>query len=239
MGYRIYNEDCFSFMQELITANQKVDLIHIDPPYNIETKKGGGSVNKANRYDNQFNEINNLNISNGYNIRAFGELVKKLQDKINIQIWCNKKQLLEYFDFYVKENDCLFEIFTWHKTNPVPAYNNKCLNDTEFCLYFKQKGAYHKPQKYEDGLTFFIGGTNKTDKVKYKHPTIKPLEFTERLIKNSCPEDGFVLDCFMGSGTTGKACILNNRNFIGVEINKRYYDIAKERLNTIFTPMEE
>lgn len=88
MGYRIYNEDCFSFMQELITDNQKVDLIHIDPPYNIETKKGGGSVNKANRYDNQFNEINNLNISNGYNIRAFGELAKKLQDKINIQIWC-------------------------------------------------------------------------------------------------------------------------------------------------------
>jgi len=52
----------------------------------------------------------------------------------------------------------------------------------------------------------------------------------EFLVKSYCPENGIVLDFCMGSGSTGVACIKNNRNFIGVEINEDYFDISKERI---------
>ncbi len=66
----------------------------------------------------------------------------------------------------------------------------------------------------------------------WKHPTIKPLNITEKIIRNSSKENNTVLDPFMGSGTTGVACINTNRNFIGVELDEKYYKIAEERINS-------
>lgn len=63
-----------------------------------------------------------------------------------------------------------------------------------------------------------------------KHPTEKPVELMKILIENSSKEGNIVLDCFMGSGSTGIACIETNRKFIGCEIDKKYYDIAVERI---------
>ena len=64
----------------------------------------------------------------------------------------------------------------------------------------------------------------------YGHPTIKPLDITEKIIRNSSNENDVILDCCMGSGTTGVACINLNRNFFGIEKDKKYFDIAKERI---------
>jgi len=71
------------------------------------------------------------------------------------------------------------------------------------------------------------------DKKMYEHPTIKPLELIRRLIRNSSKENDIVLDCFLGSGTTAVACILENRKYIGFEINKKYFDIANKRISEI------
>ena len=56
-------------------------------------------------------------------------------------------------------------------------------------------------------------------------------DFTEKMIKNSSKEGEVVLGCFMGSGTTGAACKNLSRDFIGIEMNKEYFDIAKRRIN--------
>jgi len=63
------------------------------------------------------------------------------------------------------------------------------------------------------------------------HPTQKPLELMELLVKTFTNEGDLVLDNCMGSGTTGLACKNNNRNFIGIELNSDYYKIAYERIN--------
>ena len=65
------------------------------------------------------------------------------------------------------------------------------------------------------------------------HPTQKPVELLEYLIKTYSNENDVVLDNCMGSGSTGIACINTNRDFIGIELDKKYFDIAKERLETI------
>ena len=65
------------------------------------------------------------------------------------------------------------------------------------------------------------------------HPTEKPVELMKILIENSSNEGDIVMDCFMGSGSTGVACLETKRGFIGIEIDKKYYDIAVERIQEI------
>lgn len=71
------------------------------------------------------------------------------------------------------------------------------------------------------------------DKERENHPTQKPLEIIERIVKASCPEQSVVLDPFMGTGTTAAACIKLNRNYIGFEVNSIYCKIIKERIKRI------
>jgi site-specific DNA-methyltransferase (adenine-specific) len=56
------------------------------------------------------------------------------------------------------------------------------------------------------------------------------LDITEKIIRNSSQEQCLILDPFMGSGTTGVACLNTNRNFIGMELNENYFNIAKDRI---------
>ena len=67
-------------------------------------------------------------------------------------------------------------------------------------------------------------------KEKVNHPTQKPLQIMERIINVFTKENDIVLDCFLGSGTTGVACKNLGRSFIGIEIDKDYFDIAKRRI---------
>lgn len=103
------------------------------------------------------------------------------------------------------------------------------MSDTEYCVFAREKnvklyGNYHTKKK------FYVSPANTDDKKKYHHPTIKPMEMISNLIINSSKEGDTVLDCFMGSGTTGVAARNLNRNFIGIEIDQEYFNTAKERI---------
>ena len=121
----------------------------------------------------------------------------------------------------------------WCKTNSVPATNDTWLPNIEHCLVFKQKGATRYNDGYELKSKWYISSTNKDDKEKYNHPTIKPLELVKRHILHSTKENDIVFDPFMGSGTTCLAAKQLNRRYIGFEINDKYFNIAKDRLNGI------
>lgn len=152
---------------------------------------------------------------------------------IYIYIWCNKEQLYDYIKYFVVERNCNFELFVWHKTNVPPFTSGHFLKDKELCLCFWEKGKIKISGKYGDMITVFESTKNLKDKKLYEHPTIKPLEYIKRMILNSSNENDIVLDPFAGSGTTAVACKELNRNFIGFEINKEYYDIAIDRINGI------
>lgn len=70
------------------------------------------------------------------------------------------------------------------------------------------------------------------------HPTVKPTELMRYLVRLVTPKDGTVLDPFMGSGSTGKACILENKGFIGIELSEDYINIAKSRIENAITFIE-
>lgn len=70
-------------------------------------------------------------------------------------------------------------------------------------------------------------------KERVKHPTQKPIQLMKRCVELWSNENDVVLDCFMGSNSTGVACLKTNRKFIGIELDKEYYEIAKERMEEI------
>lgn len=230
---KLYNADCLEVLKGL--ESNSVDLVVTDPPYEISANNGGGSINKQKKFNKSLKALKEAKIIDGYAFEAVNTELVRVMKSINIYIWCNKAQIPKYFNFYVDILNCKFDIICWHKTNALPTYKNKYLTDTEYCLYFR-KGGYcdpsqtEKEERYENAKTYYLAPLNQKDKKLYLHPTIKPLDLTEKFIKNSSKEGEVVLDCFMGSGTIGVACKRLKRNFIGIELDKEYYRIAKERI---------
>lgn len=225
---QLLNKDCIEGMKTI--TDNSIDLIITDPPYDIGSISGGGSVNKVKKLNQSLQDLKKADLIKGYDIVAFGEEALRVMNEINIYFWCNKKQIPVYFDFYVNKHKCTFDILAWHKTNALPTYSNKYLSDTEYLLYFRKGKGKCFPESYEDAKTYYVAPINHKDKKLWGHPTIKPLDITEKIIRNSTRKGQTVLDPFSGSGTTAIACINNNRNFIGFELDKDYYDISLDRI---------
>lgn len=177
---RLYCGDCLTYIKSL--PDDSIDLIVTDPPYEVSATNGGGTINKIKKLNKSLTDLVEANIDKGYDIPTFNKEFVRVMKNINIYIWCNKVQIPDYFNFYVNELGCKFDILRWEKTNALPTYSNKYLSDTEFCLYFR-KGGLCKPQNYEDAKTFYSAPINIKDKKLYNHPTCKPLDFTEKLIR--------------------------------------------------------
>lgn len=205
--------------------DNSIDLACIDPPYEIAVSQGSGAfgVEKKLHYKQELEDL-----SFGFTEEILDELCRVMK-KINIYIWCSKNQFPMLIDYFVKDKGCNWTIISWHKTNPVPACGNSYVSDTEFCLFFREKGV----QVYgtaETKKTYYTTAINVKDKALWEHPTIKPLHIIKNLIFNSTKENEIVLDCFSGSGTTALAASQLNRNFIGIEINEKYHKLSLQRL---------
>lgn len=131
---------------------------------------------------------------------------------------------------YFEEHNCATDVITWHKTNPTPTCNNTYLSDTEYLVFAREKGV-KVYGSYQTKKKWYLSPTNKADKKKYQHPTIKPLDITQNIIINSSKEGDIVLDAYIGSGTTAVACVRTGRHFIGFDNNKDYVKIANDRID--------
>lgn len=172
---RIYNEDCIKGLERI--PDKSIDLIVMDPPYEMGTA-GGGAFGPSNKqYHGELTQI-----SKGISNDVLEKLCGKMR-AINIYIWCNKNQLRQYIDYF-DDRGCNIDLLTWHKTNPVPTCNNKYLSDTEYCVFAREEGV-KVYGSYETKHKFYVSSLNTADKDKYGHPTIKPLNIIKNLIINS------------------------------------------------------
>lgn len=163
-------------------------------------------------------------------------------EKEEIKDYTTKATLLRAFSALkqrIKQSTNLEELQNISKSNTYKITTNKCIvNDSIYNKfdYKVDKTAYTVVPKK---LTTLWGlrphnhqGYNK-EEFNIKHPTVKPIQIMERLLEMTTKEKQIVLDPFMGSGTTGIACKLLNRDFIGFELLEEYYKIAEERLNKV------
>lgn len=221
--------DCQELLKNI--PDKSIDLIVTDPPYILETDGAGMFGKKADNYGGQRYVMKNIDfMKNGIEEDVLDELVRVMK-KINIYIWCSQKQLPIFYKYFVEKKKCNWNLLCWHKTNPTPTCGNKYLTDTEYCLFFREKGVKVYGE-YATKRTFYVSTKNLEDKKKFGHPTIKPLEIIKNLIINSSQENDIVLDPFLGSGTTAVASINTNRQFIGFELDKEYFLTAYNRIKT-------
>lgn len=167
--------------------DKSIDLILIDPPYEFHSGISEGGIFK-NRLVVPHQDMKEKKLLDGIDYSILDEFIRILKN-INIFIWCNKEQIKSYLNYF-DEYDVSFEILTWHKTNPTPMTKNTFLPDTEYCLYFRKKGKVTLNDGYELKSKYYITSTNKDDKDKYKHPTIKPLEIIKKQILHTTKPGG-------------------------------------------------
>ena len=218
---KIYNMDCLEGMRQI--PDGSIDLVATDPPYLIETQGGGIYTQADKQYVKELNDI-----KDGFRTEILDELCRVMK-RINIYLFCSQKQIIPLTDYFVTKRGCNWNLLSWHKDNPVPACGNKYLTDTEYLLFFREKGV-KLYGNFDTKKTWFNTPLNQSDKEKWGHPTIKPLGIVRTLIFNSSQEGQTVLDPFMGSGTTAIACIKEKRHFIGFELSKEYFDKAQRRI---------
>ena len=177
---KIYLGDAYKLIKDI--PDKSIDLIVTDPPYEIKGihKPTGIFKKKSMTYSTELNESG---LCVGIDLKILDDLVRVMK-KINIYIWCNKEQIYDYLTYFVKERKCNWEMIIWAKDNPPPFLNGHYLKDKEYCLYFWERGIKVQPS-FETGKTVYLTSTNTTDKNNYGHPTIKPVEIIENLIKNS------------------------------------------------------
>lgn len=221
---QIYCADCYQAIKSI--PDKSIDLVIIDPPYDIPHTTGGGMLNEK-RIRGMFDSLEENNLVGSFDFSILAEL-DRVMKKRNIYIWCNKLLIPKLFEYY---NGSMFDIITWHKTNAMPLCGSKYLSDTEYCLYFHDTMTLNTT--YETAKTHYELPINMRDKSKFEHPTIKPLQIIQNFIINSSNENDIVLDCFIGSGTTAVACKNLGRQYLGFEVNPKWAKIAQNRLNNI------
>ena len=228
MEYNIINEDSKKYIQKLIKEKIIVNHIITDPPYNIS--KENNFYTLKNRQGVDFGEWDK-----GFDVCDWiKDYVKILDANGSIIIFCSYL----YLSFIVQELNqngmVVKDIIHWQKTNPMPRnVDRRYVSDVEYAIWAVKKGAkwvFHKDGAYNRSI-IQCAITSKNQ--RYGHPTAKPVELLEKIILTHTNENDLILDPFMGVGSTGVAALKNNRKFLGIEINKEYFDIVEKRLQSL------
>jgi DNA modification methylase len=204
----IYLGDCLEVMKEI--PDKSIDLILTDPPY------AGAGMKYYSFNDRDIEKVNNL-------VFNFLQIAKQ---KAKIIIFPSGKFITEIMLY---QKDPPKWRLCWYKgaTSNISAVG---FNDWEMMMVYGDKICVNQ----HDHFSIFSG----KDKLgNYGHPCPKPVPWAKWIIYRFCPDGGGVLDPFMGSGTTGVACKELGRNFIGIDIEPRYYEIAKRRIQNTTTDM--
>lgn len=225
---RLYHDDAFKCLSKL--ADNSIDLILTDPPYNLRPYSTGNMEfswrstinNDLEEWDQGFNPID-----------LKEEFMRILKPTGNIMAFCSYNLIGQWHTTFDPLFDT-FQFFVWHKTNPVPKFRKAgFLNSCELIVCMWNKGHVWNFGKQNEMHNFFEGPICMgVERLKNpKHPTQKPVALLEHLLKIASNPNDVILDPFMGVGSTGVAAIKNGRNFIGIELNHDYYKAAKERIN--------
>ena len=201
-----------------------VDLVVADPPY--KTITGGKNNGKnAKRPKGVLNENNGLFEHQNIKISSWmPEIYRVLKEGSHCYIFTNSLNLQEMLNEATKAGFKLHNLLVWEKNNYTPSqyYMKNC----EYVLFLR-KGKSKWINNIGDSKTVhkfnnIIGGK--------LHPTEKPVDLLEYYLLNSSELNDIVFDPFMGSGSTGVACLNTNRDFIGIELDERYFNIAQNRI---------
>lgn len=229
--------ECLTEMAKL--QSQSVDMILTDLPYGTTQNKWDEVISFQPMWDN-FLRI----------IKPNGAMVFTATQPFSSKLVLSQLNLFKY-EMIWEKTICSGQLNV--KRQPLRAHESILVFYKEQPIYNEQKtvgepykinrkikfkeqsyGVQKDNSKINDGFRHaksIIKVSN--PRIKGGHPTQKPVELMEHLIKMFTNENDVVLDCCMGSGTTGEACLNLNRGFVGIELDKSYFSMSKQRLELL------
>ena len=229
-NFTIHNADSFAEMENI--PDQSVDFILTDPPYNLSQYSTGNM-----KFDWR-SDINNdlAEWDKNFTPSTIKEdFMRILKPTGNIFAFCSYNLIGKWHETFDPIFDT-FQFFVWHKRNPVPKFRKAgFLNACELIVCMWNKGHTWNFGKQNEMHNFFESAIcMPPERLKTpKHPTQKPVSLLRHLIEIASNEGDLVLDPFMGVGSTGVAALNLNRQFIGIELEKEYFEAAEKRLSSI------
>ena len=210
----LYNDDCNDVIDGFIKENRKVDTVFTSPPYN--RKRNDKYKNYDDTLDDYYGFLINItdklfNITNKY-------IIMNLQTN-----YYNKQDVYRYIGNYYNK---IQQIVIWEKSNPLPASGNNITNAYEYFIILGDTPLKSNTTYTKNHITTSVNSET-TTKI---HKAVMKQEVSDWFIEKFTKEDDVILDPFMGLGTTGISCNKYQRDFIGIEINKEYFDIASNKL---------
>ena len=238
-NFTLYRGDCLEILSQIEPAS--IDLVLADPPYSSGgTHAGDRKASTTAKYtDSDFNGAAKLPPFSGDNMdqRSFiafmrwvcSELRQKTKEGGILEMFVDWRNLPAMTDAVQMAGWVWRGICVWDKgisRNRPGRFRNDC----EYIVW-ASNGDMPIDWKAAKG-TKAMPGVYHVPSVAPKrrqHQTEKPVELLEGLLAIA-PADGLVLDAFMGSGSTGVACMNTGRRFVGIELNEQYYDVAMKRI---------
>ena len=240
---QLFNGDCLEVMKDI--PDKSVDMILCDLPYGTTQNKWDTVIDLEKLWE-QYERV----------IKDNGAIVLFAQTPFDKVLGASNLKLLKYEWIWDKKlgtghlNSKKMpmkrheNILVFYKK--LPTYNpqmtkgdpyNKGMVHGKSSNYGKQREVVDKNVTGERYPTSIVEFSNANRKNRV-HPTQKPVELLEYLIKTYTNEGELVLDNCMGSGSTGVACVNTNRKFIGIELDEHYFGIAKERIENTYNQKE-
>ena len=209
----LYLGDCLEVMPTL----DKVDMVVTDPPYFVPSQSYVGT--RKNGYSKKL--LGDISILNGYFDSLFVMIDGRLNDDGTYYVFCDAKAYPIFWRSLYPHCEHV-RLLIWDKVVSYNGYTWR--HQHELITWGEKKGATRIPTG--DGDVLVERGVLQADRV---HPAEKPVALIQRLIEKH--DAKIILDPFMGSGTTGVACVNLGRKFIGIEIEPKYFDIACKRID--------
>lgn len=240
----LYLADTFEMLEDM--RSESIDMIFADPPYFLSNDGISCSAGKAvsvNKGD--WDKIGSLEEKHEFNRRWIGLCKQVLKPDGTIWISGTLHNIYSVGMALEQEGFKIINNITWQKSNPPPNLACRCFTHSTETVLWAQKNDKKAHHYFNYDLMKEINGgkqmkdvwtgalTKSAEKRYGKHPTQKPLYLLERIILASTHENDVVLDPFCGSSTTGVACKMLGRNYIGIDNNLEYINLSVERLTHI------
>ena len=227
----LINGDAYKIIDELIERGVKVNHIITDPPYNISKSNNFGTM-KNPRKGVDFGDWDHGKFDLFSWIPKY---TKILDDNGSMIIFCSYLYISYIIDVLnsKESNMVVKDVLIWQKSNPMPRnIERRYVQDMEFAIWAVKKGSkwvFNKPKNKPYLRALFTTSTVHGNE-RLNHPTQKSQKLMEDIISIHTNKGDLILDPFMGTGPTGAAAKKLKREFIGIELDKNYYALAKERL---------
>ena len=209
---KLYNGDCLEILKTF--TDKSVDVSFTSPPYNRK---------RNDKYENYDDTIVDYY---GFLCNFTNELLRITKKWVFVNIQTNYYNRSDVYKYIGNYADKIQNIIIWEKTNPMPASGNNITNAVEYFIVLGNNSLKSNTTYTKNHISTSVN--SQMDKI---HKAVMKQEVSDWFIEKFTNENDLVLDPFMGLGTTGISCKKMNRNFIGIELDKNYFDIAEKRIN--------